>query len=353
MYTEQYQRRMQDEHGVEHAFVVGYAQDHEGYLLIPEDWLVGGYEPNINIWGPLQGEHIMEGNLDIVSTHLSTLRLEPQDGMGEFPDTVYPERPLPTIPPDSPGDVGQILDSIPEDLYVPLAITPQTEPDASLSRVQGIAQLVWAGGDPAVDLPEVVLERLSVDTGEWAPVLTQAGRTISDTGPDILTAYTPDPLYPWEAAQSHYWWAGWQAVGHVVDRTSLPEGEYRLHVYGQTYDGGSASWPWSTTEYEVFSEPFTVTPAHITVVAAEGQVSASIDAPVGGYRLIDIDGSSVGANPVRGGSLSWETGDGFIDDAAEGIVADGITTFSTTPPEGAIRAIVTDGHGNSGTIELP
>ncbi len=23
---------------------------------IPEDWMTGGYEPNIAIWGPLQGE---------------------------------------------------------------------------------------------------------------------------------------------------------------------------------------------------------------------------------------------------------------------------------------------------------
>ena len=36
--------------------MVGYAQDHEGYLLLAEDWLVGGGdEPGINVWGPLQG----------------------------------------------------------------------------------------------------------------------------------------------------------------------------------------------------------------------------------------------------------------------------------------------------------
>ena len=60
MYAEQFRRRSKAELGFENAITVGYAQDHEGYLMIPEDWLVGGYEANINIWGPLQGEHIME-----------------------------------------------------------------------------------------------------------------------------------------------------------------------------------------------------------------------------------------------------------------------------------------------------
>ncbi len=55
MYTEQFRRRAASELGFEHIMAVGYAQDHEGYLLLPEDWLLGGYEADINVWGPLQG----------------------------------------------------------------------------------------------------------------------------------------------------------------------------------------------------------------------------------------------------------------------------------------------------------
>ena len=47
--------------------MVGYAQDHEGYLLTVEDWLSGGYEPSINIWGPLQGEYMMEQALKLAA----------------------------------------------------------------------------------------------------------------------------------------------------------------------------------------------------------------------------------------------------------------------------------------------
>ena len=50
-YVRHYRERVQDEIGFEHVIAGGYAQDHEGYLLIPEDWLLGGYETNINIWG--------------------------------------------------------------------------------------------------------------------------------------------------------------------------------------------------------------------------------------------------------------------------------------------------------------
>ena len=65
-----------------------------------------------------------------------------------------------------------------------------------------------------------------------------------------------------------------------------------------TPDTDSETWPWERVRYSVTSEPFEVTPAVITVDYIDGTILASIDAPNHGYRLIDIEGSSVGANPV-------------------------------------------------------
>gem|GEM_PF-525949 len=352
MFTEQYERRMASEVGAEHAFTVGYSQDHEGYLLIPEDWLVGGYESHINVWGPLQGEHIMEGNLNMVSTHLLTTLLEPQDAEGRFPDTAYPDRELPSTPPDTTADAGTTATDIPEDLYIPLDVEPQTQPDPTVPRVQGIAQLIWAGGDPAVDLPRVVLEQRR--DGEWIEVHTNAGRVISDSLHDIITAYTPDPLYPWEAAQTHHWWAAWQAVGHRADRAGVPTGTYRLHVYGNTYVGDDHTWPWTSAEYEVTSDPFEVTTAEITVSTTTTGVNASINGPEGGYRLIHLNGSSVGTNPLVDPQLIWQMADGseIIDDG--GITsAHGVTTFTTDTPDGAAGVVVRDIYGNTATLGLP
>lgn len=352
MFTEQYQRRAAAEYGLENVFVVGYAQDHEGYLLIPEDWLIGGYEPNINIWGPLQGEHIMEGNLSMVWSHLSTTRLEPHDPHNDFPDTEYEVRDLPTKPPENTPEAGTQPSSLPEEVWTPLELVPQVSPDSVISRIQGIAQMSWIGGDPGVDVPVVELERLEGE--EWVIVRTPAGHEINDSRPEIITTHTPDPLYPWDATQTHYWWAGWQAVGSGDERTSIPEGTYRFHVYGQSFTGDSETWPWDTTDYEVTSEPFEVIPAAITVVLEGGILRASLPGPINGYRLIDIDGSSQGPNPVRDATIIWTMEDGSTTNAAvssENIV-DGNTLFEVDSPEGAVRVDITDIAGNTGGVDL-
>jgi hypothetical protein len=52
--------------GADRTFVIGYAQGHIGYLLDVENWLRGGYEPSINIFGPLEGEWLLERSLDLL-----------------------------------------------------------------------------------------------------------------------------------------------------------------------------------------------------------------------------------------------------------------------------------------------
>lgn len=359
MYVEQYSRRAQEELGIETALMVGYSQDHEGYLLIPEDWLMGGYEPNINIWGPLQGEHIMEGNLDMIQSHLLTRRLEPQDPRGEYPDTEYPQHTLPTEAPDATATAGTAATEVPENLYVPLPLIDEDEggvpleitvqPDAELPRVQGIAQFVFHGGDPAVGSPTVTLEQWDADSQSWSEVLTPSGTPITDAHGDILLTHTPDPLYPYYDAQNHYWWASWQAVGHYFDRTAVPLGWYRLKARGRNATGVSTTWPWDSVPYSVASEPFQVTPAQLTVTVQEGIIQAYIDATVHGYRLVDLQGSSTGANPVHDATITWTMADmSETTEAVDGSHADGVTTFSAEVPQGAIGLTITDGDGNTG-----
>lgn len=353
VYTEWFRRRAAAELGFEHAVPIGYAQDHEGYLLTPEDWLHGGYEPNINIWGPLQAEHIMEGVLSMGEGWLLTEELEPQDFSGEYLPTDYPlESELLPQELDLGLAPGTAASSVPDAFWFPIeGLEPAVQPPIEVPRVQGFAQLMWEGGDPAVDLPEVWLERQ--EGSDWVPVETPSGRLVSDARPDILTVHLPDPLYPAEETQTHTWWAVWQAVGSGDARVAVPEGTYRLRVAGQTAASSSGSWPYDTEPYEVTSEPFEVVPAEITVNLAEGVLSAWIDGPAAGYRLVDLDGSSTGANPLDDGTVTWTLDDGStIDDSPSWELRDGAVHAEVEVPEGAVSVTVTDPYGNAGTWAL-
>ncbi len=352
MYTEQWRRRVRDEIGDEMSLLVGYAQDHEGYFLIPEDWLAGGYEPNINIWGPLQAEHVMEGVLEYVDSVLGTDVREPVDPLGWWPMTDYEDKPLPDAQPDVTPEAGEVIDTVSEDFWLPLDLALDLVVPEQVPRVQGLVQLAWRGGDPGVDLPRVVIERQ--EGGGWEEVTSRSGRPITDTMADILVAWTPDPLKPWQDPQVHQWWAGWQAVGHVNDRAGLPLGTYRLRVDGQSYLGGSETWPWATEAYSVTSDPFELVPAGVTVVAGGGGYEAWIQAPADGYRLVDIDGSSRGENPLRGElTLTWTHADGSeSSETVEAQVSGTRAVLAASPPGGAVTLTVTDTHGNTGSMAL-
>ena len=299
MYSEQWRRRSLAELGVEMPLLVGYAQDHEGYFLIPEDWLLGGYEPNINVWGPLQAEHVMEGVLTMSQDVLLTPEREDPDPLGIWASTLYEDKPLPTLEPDTTPNAGQALTVAPEYFWMPPGMELQLEMPETCERVSCSVQLAWQGGDPGVDLPHVELQRQ--EGGDWVPVTSFSGRVIDEAQPDILLTHTPDPLYPPEAVQVHQWWASWQAVGHVHDRMGVPVGTYRLHVEGQRYTGGDSTWPWSTEAYSLDSQPFEVVPGLIDLVdLGAGQWGASLNAPATNWRLVSMEGDSRGRNPVEG-----------------------------------------------------
>jgi len=314
MFAEQWRRRAGDELGFAHPLTVGYSQDHEGYLLIPEDWLSGGYEPNINVFGPLQAEHIMEGVLEYGKMLQTDVREDP-DPLGFYAPPVYPTHELPTEHPvykDADGDpirlfpdptpeAGTRLTEPPEYLHIPkhfgedfLDLGPIP---AQVSRVDGLVQFAWNGGDPMVDPPHVFLERKNGDT--WERALSHSGRPISEAMADILVTYTPFPLYPSSADQTHTYWAVWQAVGHVRDRMSMQTGTYRFHVEGQRYVGDSQTWPWASEPYELTTEAFEVVPATVQIEPAPGGMWVWIDAPGNGFRYLGAGEDAIGRNPLH------------------------------------------------------
>jgi neutral ceramidase len=363
MFTEQFRRRADSELGYRHSMAVGYSQDHEGYLLIPEDWLTGGYEIDINVWGPLQGEHIMEQLLVMADEHLSTDVVEAQDPCGDWQPTDYGAWEMPPFVADLSPEAGTALASPPDYLYSPLysdeefdaGVVPGVSPPAVMPRVQGLAEFAWIGGDPAVDFPIVTLERQQ-DDGSFATVTTGSGRPVR-LGPDILLAHTPSPLNPPEAEQTHYWYAAWQAVGHVADRTGLPLGTYRLHVEGSTWSGATGVYPDSmqTIPYTVDSPAFAVVPAAISLTKDGDDLLAWIEAPARGYRLVDLDGSSRGENPLPDGPVTCTATqlDGTSDTVEATAVREGDRTrlVDMGADAGAVRVSCVDTYGNEGVWE--
>lgn len=352
-YTEQFRREIASQTDFSRALMVGYAQDHEGYLLLPEDWLTGGYEPSINVMGPLQGEHILEGVLDIASGPLSTDVEEVQDPLGEWQTTSYPDRPLPTLAPDETPEAGTALDVLPDELWLPVDLPRELVAPETLPRVQGIAQIAWYGGDPGVDTPVVTLQELL--NGKWQDATTPSGRPITDALPDILLVHAAVPLSPADAEQKHVWWAAWQAVGDTEDREGLPLGLYRLTVEGRRYIGGATTWPWPTEDYSLASAPFELVAAELTLSwdASSDELSAWLAAPTGAWRLLDLDGESTAKNPVIDGTLTWTMNDGStLDDDASGILSAGVTVFQVSPPDGAVAVTVSDAWGNVGSLSL-
>jgi neutral ceramidase len=349
LFADQYRRRAKEELGFTHTMTVAYAQDHEGYLLIPEDWLLGGYEPNINIWGPLQGEYLIENSLAMVAEHLKTDLLEPQDAHGEWQPYDFPDRELPDLAPDVTPAAGTAVTEMPEYLYNYFPdLTLEIAPSSAIRRGQDIAQFVWEGGDTGVDRPHVILERKTGDS--WDEVVTEEGMPVDERRGDIILSYTPTPLYPLDAMQSTYYWIGWQAVGTNIDRMGFPEGTYRFHIYGKSYTGTNNTWPWDTEEYDLTSPEFTVVPAELTVDVQENQVAVSLVGHEEGFRLLSMEGSSNGANPPIQATLLLTHSDGTTTEITqEPVIENGHLLFTGLDLVDTIQIDSVDAYGNTGS----
>jgi len=350
MYTEQWRRRTRDELGYRNSVMYGYAQDHEGYLLIPEDWLRGGYEPDISFWGPLGGEYIMEQVMASVDTILGTDDKEPPDST--WSPHVYPERTWPTDAPDATPEAGTRItaEEVPAYFWTPSDIPLNLTPVTSVRRLDDMVQVAWKGGDPAVDRTRVTLER-EVSPGTFAPVTTPTGRVVNDDHVDFVIGHTPDPLFPASATQTHYYWVAWQPVAHIGDAAALPLGRYRLHIQGER--ATNTTYPYTTAPYELYSQEFEVLPAVITLDGRGDGEGFWMDlrGHPNGFRLIDLEGNSRGYNPVRGTlDVEWVFASGTLTEQVVAPDPVASRTWLRTPPgETVLRVTVTDPYGNTGS----
>ncbi len=229
--------------GFKHAMVLGYSQDHDGYILFDQDWLSGGYEPTISFWGWKYGTYIVDQSADLLK-EMMTGKASLKNDSVEVPD-LAPDKYTPVRPADAATPPGIAKD-------VP----------ATAERLSTVT-FGFYGGDPGQGTPDVVLQEKGSD-GKWAPVFENGWLAVSDlTGFELPIMYTPTPTYKEEktaTARTHRY-----DVQYVVP-FDLAAGSYRFEATGTASKNGVAS------SYTVDSGTFQVVPS--TQLSVQGALSA-------------------------------------------------------------------------------
>lgn len=332
------------------TIVVGYAQGHIGYVLTTEDWLSAGYEPSINVWGPLEGEYVMEQAASLLRLAATPQREDPRGGVTRW----VPRMPAALPLPDAAPRAGEVPAAIPPTLYVPAlsrrgARPTRAQPADRVPRGT-LAHFVWIGEDPRSGTPRVTLER-SDDDGAFTPVRRRSGRAVQDR--DFLVSVTPDPIGSPGVSRSWYWSVEWQALrpggvegDELAARPDLPLGRYRFRVEG--------------TGYTVNSAPFEVVAGSLDVeLRREGDalaVRATRRLPQG-YRLLDLEVPSNGPVPLRDArvTLTVTLADGSARTLERALDGDGrVRLAPTDAPAAQVRRVtVQRAAGDRGEAVLP
>lgn len=275
--------------GVDRGLAAGYAQDYTGYLLEEADFLRGGYEPTVSLWGWKGGPYLV-GKLRALAADLAAATHRP------------PEIPTPTYEPRRIGESAT-------------APATEVEPD-DVDRLQ-TAWFAFTGGDPALGAPRVAVERL--EGPEWVEPRLSPQRTLAG-GPEIVLRHAPSPTYvedPEAAVRNHRYTAEWETV--QGERTAT----YRFAVSGRVRGGGELR------TYALASRPFQVRPSDgVTArpvdaeVRADGMLAvrfrypphpprfAEGGDPIANYRMRDAFAAPADGAVVRGGGADVTVSDG-------------------------------------------
>ncbi|HLL23297.1 MAG TPA: hypothetical protein VK427_14265, partial [Kofleriaceae bacterium] len=334
--------------GADKTVVIGYAQGHVGYMLRPEDWMLGGYEPSVTFWGPLEAEYIAEKLVGLMPIVQTPARENAVDGGAT---RVATAQMTDNIPIDDPAPMaGTIPTTVPDVTWARTGTPTSAQPAAQIPRVAGIATFVWFGDDPGVKTPHVTLEMEMVPgSGLFAPVTRKSGRLVEDT--EIVLAYTPSPLQR-SGPQTHVWVAEWQAVpwtgiangSDALDaRGGLPLGRYRFTVEGN-------GWTLSSNAFEVVAGGVAIG----TVTRANGNIRTPVawHAPKG-WRLMDMMLRSNQPVPVRSQTVTVTLLNNTVALSSEVVTTDaqGVATVTNNAAATAVR--ITDRFGNTTTAPIP
>ena len=341
--------------GPDRTLLIGYADDHVGYILTGEDWLAGGYEPSINIWGPLEGEMILAGVLEAANLAWTPEIEDPEVGSSRFAAWKYPdEAPITKL---ETTDHGTAAETSPA-LFWPDTVAAEITA-ADVPRAVGAARFAWYGGDPAVDLPVVFIEREAA-LGMYQPLVDAKGRPAASYDGAIVTTYSPDPVNA-DAPERHVYTATWQPVPPDLYSAqkpmlpfSLPLGKYRFRVKGTAHTASG------DTAYELTSPSFEVVAAPLSAASTATRSASSIElvADLGaapGLRALRVGPSDAGV-PLLG---PWTVTVSFSNGQPKTVEVtpdgEGKASVPLTMQEAldAQTVEIRDVAGNGGTLTVP
>ncbi|MDE0882858.1 MAG: hypothetical protein OSB21_09700 [Myxococcota bacterium] len=350
LYTLRAKRYLKDL-GYDGAMLIGYAMDHEGYLLTIEDWLIGGYEPSINVWGPLQGEYLLEGAMQLAERGLSEHRIRVDDIGVEAPDYGAPDlgfEPISDVDEPTPN-AGTVPVTLPEaGVLLPLNLDSSAlDATASTVLLRALTDVYagsFEGGDVAIDSPLVHLER-SLD-GAWQPVVGGDGLPVNSDGPGVLLGYSPSPPRSLEAVRQHLWTVVWQPVGEGTEPgawAAMTHGSYRFVAQGRARRSAEGE----LESYKLELPSFEIIPAEIQFV--DGVVSYQASAL--SYRLRAVLVSPNAPAPLPEGMILGLVCRIAGEVTFESDVSVGPSgNLELVPPGDGSSCSLRDAYGNAGSL---
>ncbi len=195
------------------VFVLGYSQAYLGYIMREDDWRGGGYEPSMAIWG----WRFADFAIGAATALLQTL--------------VDPGRPFPY------AEAAPLAWSTPA--FTPREAEASATSPAVLSAPPTVldagetAVVVFAGGDPWLGTPMIVLE--SERDGAFAPHETVPGTRLTSLGPYVTLELAVEPPYEASLAPTTraFRWTARIPTAREVSTPGFPlSGRFRVRVEG-------------------------------------------------------------------------------------------------------------------------
>ncbi len=221
--------------GFDDVAIVGYAQDHWGYIMKEYDWMLGGYEPTVSFWGPKQGDY-MAAQMPHVAARL-------MDPTYEYPFS--DEAPFDETSEGGDSSLYEVMDSI-----APANVVK--EPLEQISPT-GEAIFTFAGGDPWLATPRVALQQ-EVE-GQWQDVVRHNTLPFDNSSYLMETSLALAPS--WEedkeiTTRDFLWTIKLPAKRNVPTPDMVPAGTYRFAAAGPMQLDGTVE------DYTIESAPFTL-----------------------------------------------------------------------------------------------
>lgn len=202
--------------GMKDVLTIGYSMDHHLYVLLRDEWLLGGYESSMSIWGYKNGEYIAKESIELASQLLTPER---EDNSNNLKPEWWNDN-EPSVIPVSAKEKPAFF----------------VHPHPDVSRT-GIVLFKWHGGHPGVDNPIVYLQKKNGDLFE--DVKFADGLNYTDYHFHMIVEFLGN------YKDNADWQARWE------EKVNFDTGVYRFKVKGHYINNNGEKTP-----YEIYSNEF-------------------------------------------------------------------------------------------------